>query len=84
MRAAKLTLTPLIKIKVLIMIIENIIDENKQKYSSLAIAKLLMALAVYFITTATLLEHFSPVATLKTLGFMFCAHSFYFLYKFQK
>jgi hypothetical protein len=65
------------------MIKENVIDENKQKYISLNIAKILMTLAVYFITTASLLEYFSPVATLKSLGFMLSAHSFYFLYKFQ-
>jgi len=66
------------------MIKENVIDENKQKYNSLKIAKVLMTLAVYFITAASLLEHFSPIATLKTLGFMLSAHSFYYLYKFQK
>lgn len=66
------------------MIKEHVIDQSKQKQTALNIAKILMTLAVYFITTASLLEHFSSAVTLKTLGFMLSAHSFYFLYKFQK
>jgi hypothetical protein len=68
------------------MVKEYIIDEQKQKnkYTSLSIAKVLMTLSVYFIATATLLEHFSPVTTLKTLGFMLSAHAFYFLWKSEK
>ena len=66
------------------MIKEHAIDDSKQKQSSLNIAKILMTLSVYFITAASLLEHFSPISTLKALGFMLSAHSFYFLYKFQK
>ncbi|MFK5892123.1 MAG: hypothetical protein QM504_02760 [Pseudomonadota bacterium] len=68
------------------MVNEYIIDEKtqKNKYTSLSIAKILMTLSVYFITTATLLEHFSAVTTLKTLGFMFSGHAFYFLWKSEK
>ncbi len=65
------------------MINENIIDQPKQNSSkvSLSIAKILMTLAVYIISSATLLEHLSVITTLKTLGFILCAHSFYFLWK---
>ncbi|MFK5986576.1 MAG: hypothetical protein QM479_14295 [Pseudomonadota bacterium] len=66
------------------MLHEQVMDQQKNKYTSLSIAKVLMALAVYLISSATLLEHLSVVATLKTLGFMLCAHAFYFLWKSTK
>lgn len=68
------------------MIKEIVIDQDKEKkrQRSIAIAKILMAIAVYFITAATLLEYFSTISTLKTLGFIFSAHAFYFLWKSYK
>ncbi|RLA58687.1 MAG: hypothetical protein DRQ78_11590 [Epsilonproteobacteria bacterium] len=65
------------------MINEYIIDEQNQKSrnTSLSIAKVLMTLAVYLITSATLLEYFSAIVTLKTLGFMLFGQAIYFLYK---
>ena len=65
------------------MIKEQVLDERAQKAHSLTIAKVLITLSIYFICAATLLEHFSPIITLKTLGFMLSAHGFYFLWKFQ-
>ena len=49
------------------MIKEQVLDERAQKAHSLTIAKVLITLSIYFICAATLLEHFSPIITLKTL-----------------
>jgi len=65
------------------MIKEIVIDQDKEKkrQRSIAIAKLLMTLAVYFIIAATMLEYLNPITTLKSLGFLLATHSFYFLWK---
>lgn len=70
-------------IKKRVMVKEQVSDNNIQAEKSLNIAKVLITLAVYFIVAASLLEHFSTIFSLKTLGFMFSAHSFYFLWKYQ-
>jgi hypothetical protein len=63
---------------------DTLLENKAHKSHSLNLAKILIALSVYFISAASLLEHFSPIITLKTLGFMLSAHGFYFLWKFQK
>jgi len=65
------------------MIKEIVIDQDKEKkrQKSIAIAKILMAIAIYLIGAATLLEYISTISTLKTIGFMLTAHAFYFLWK---
>ena len=69
-----------------IMMRESGLQANilSNKTSSLSLAKILMALAFYIFITATLLEHFNVVFTLKTLAFMLCGHAFYFLWKAQQ
>ena len=64
-------------------ITDTAFDNRAEKSHSLNLAKILITLSVYFICAASLLEHFSPIITLKTLGFMLSAHGFYFLWKFQ-
>ncbi len=62
----------------------EILEQYQQRQNYLLAAKILIAIALYLITTATLLEYLSVTATLKTIGFMLCAHAFYFLFRFRQ
>jgi len=60
------------------------IDRNYKSISPLSLAKFFITLAVYCFIAAVLLEHFNPIAVLKTLAILFSAHGFYFLYKYKE
>lgn len=62
------------------MLKEKLLVLQQQK-SDLLFAKILMTVALYVLLTAFLLEYFSVIVSLKTIGFVLCAHAFYFLFR---
>ena len=57
-------------------------DENKSKM--LDKAKLLITLAIYLISAATLMDYVSTPVMLKIIGFALAGHAFFYLWKSHK
>lgn len=62
----------------------EIVLNNTDKSKLLNKARLLITIAVYFITAGTLMDYVSTPVMLKIIGFALASHAFYYLWKSNK